>query len=306
MPRTYPSQVLRFIASTAVILLLAAHAKAQAPQKPTPPSPSSQVQLEARVKDLETRLNEAEKKAALAAMEKDYITRTQKQYETYYQSAFSTQVWVLSITGFTLATMFFLAGRFGFDIFTRRIDSALKEATTQLRAEFAERLSNETNALQAAHAAELKTLEGDLTKRNTDLEGALSKRITQQEEDLETRSSFHFRHVEGLAAGADKRSADARASFRWALKIYKLGRPRKLIPVRVGARAAANLFVAVEQEDAANFEENAKKELADPFYNDLEDELASAAIMLNSLAPLLAERKRAQGEPPAATPKPDK
>lgn len=48
-------------------------------------------------------------------MEKDYITRTQKQYEAYYQSAFNTQIWVLSITGFTLATMFFLAGRFGFD-----------------------------------------------------------------------------------------------------------------------------------------------------------------------------------------------
>jgi hypothetical protein len=32
------------------------------------------------VKELETRLNAAEQKAASAAMEKDYITRVQKQY----------------------------------------------------------------------------------------------------------------------------------------------------------------------------------------------------------------------------------
>src|SRR5712692_625761 len=103
MPRTLPSQVLRFIANTAVIVVVAALSQAEAARIPAPPPPTSQAQFEARVKDLETRLNEAEKKAALAAMEKDYITRTQKQFESYYQTAFHTQVWVLSIMGTILA-----------------------------------------------------------------------------------------------------------------------------------------------------------------------------------------------------------
>ena len=64
MHRIVPSQVPRFIARTAATLLLTAHFPVQAQQKPVPPSPNSQAQLEARVKDLEARLNAAEQKAA--------------------------------------------------------------------------------------------------------------------------------------------------------------------------------------------------------------------------------------------------
>jgi hypothetical protein len=80
MSRVAPSQVRRFIASIPVIVLLTLVFPALAQQKPAPPSPRPQTQLEDRVKELETRLNAAEQKAASAAMEKDYITRVQKQY----------------------------------------------------------------------------------------------------------------------------------------------------------------------------------------------------------------------------------
>jgi hypothetical protein len=207
-------------------------------------------------------------------MEKDYITRTQKQYETYYQSAFNTQVWVLSILGLTLSTLFFLAGKFGFDIFNRRIDTAL-EATS----------------------AQLKALEEDLTKRITDLEDGLAKRITQQEQDLKTQSKFQFFFAQALTLGSHKRRDDAKTLYRAALKIYGSGKARQLIPKKSGVLAARNLFRQFQKKDDASSVENAKKELALDLYNDLEDELALAAVELDWLGPLLKERKSA----PSAT-----
>ncbi len=94
-----------------------------------------------------------------------------------------------------------------------------------------------------------------------------------------------------MAAIADDRRSDARAAFRRALKNYKFGKARKLIPPRSAAIALHNLFVQFPNEDEGNFAENARKELADEFYNDLEDELALAAVNLKWLGPLLKKRK---------------
>ncbi len=90
MLRTHPSRVLHFIASVAVIVLLTAHSPAQAQQKTAPPSPT---QLEARVKDLETRLNAAEQKAAMAAMQtRDLI------YVVSIAATFALGAWNLLMT----------------------------------------------------------------------------------------------------------------------------------------------------------------------------------------------------------------
>src|SRR6266481_522112 len=105
MPGTIPSQVLRFIASIPAIVILTAHSTAAAQQKPAPPSPQSQAQLEEHVKELEKRLDAAEQKAASAVMEKDYITRVQKQYETYYEKVLSTQMWTLGLMGLILTAV---------------------------------------------------------------------------------------------------------------------------------------------------------------------------------------------------------
>jgi len=257
------------MASIAVILLLTANTPALAQQKTTPPSPHSQAQLEDRVKELETRLNAAEQKAAIAAMEKDYITRTQRQYETYYQSAFNTQVWVLSITGFTLATLFFLAGRFGFGVFTRQIDSALKETSAQLRTEFVQMLSKETQALREGNAAQVKRLE----------------------EDLQAQADFDFQFSQGMSQSVGRQYDDARFHFRNALDVYRNRKPRQPMEKQAGAKSCANIFASFKAQDPAKFEEDAKKELATERYNDLVEELALAALDVPELAPLLKEKK---------------
>ena len=264
-----PSQVGRFIASIPVIALLTPLSLAQ--QKPAAPSPHSQAQLEDRVKELETHLTAAEQKAASAAMEKDYITRVQKQYESYYEKAFNSQMWTLGIMGIILTAVFGLTTKFSMNIFDSRTKSALDAALAQMEKKLGEQ-----------NSAQLKALEDGLTKR-----------ITEQEKDLKARSDFQFRFVQGMTAGADERYYDARFQFRLALGIYKSSKPRELIEKKAGVSSAGNIFVAFKKENEASALENAKKELADELYNDLEEELALAAVYVNWLTPLLQERKAA-------------
>ncbi len=310
MPRLAPNQLLLFIASISVAVLLTPASSAPAQQKPAPPSPRSQTQLEDRVNQLETELRTAQQQAEKAAMEKDYILRTQNHYETYYKEVFSTQthiLWTIGLTAtllsITLTAVFFVAARFGFNIFDRRIEMALKEASAQLRTEFTVMLGKQTQAQREANNEQLKALEDGLTKRITDLEDGLSKRITQQEQDLKARSDFQFKFAQALTLASDKRHADATNLYRSALKIYKRGRDRQLIPKGLGVIATRNLFRQFRKGDAANSVENAKEELAKALYNDLEDELALAAVRLTWLTPLLEERTDA---PIAEEPKTEK
>src|SRR3981189_1276512 len=79
---------------------------------------------EDRLKKLEERADAAEKAASSAAMEKDYITRTQKQYESYYQKVLNTQTWTLGIMGLILTGVFVLVDRFSL----KMIDEQTKNA----------------------------------------------------------------------------------------------------------------------------------------------------------------------------------
>lgn len=276
MPRLLPSQVLRFIASIPVIILLTAHSAALAQQKPAPPSPRSQTQLEERVKELETRLNAAEQKAASAAMEKDYITRVQKQYETYYEKAFNTQVTIVSIIALFITIVFGVAARFGFAIFDRSIQLKLTEASAQLRTEFTQMLGKETQALREANSVQLKALED-----------GLAKRITQQEQDLKAKSDYQFQFAQGLGLHMNKNWGGAIKHFRLALAIYKEAKPRGIFDKRMGMRTTANIFLAIRARDTEKFEEAAKKELALDVYKELDEELEFVAAEMPELAPLL-------------------
>src|SRR5579859_7232188 len=173
-----PSRVLRFITSISVIVVLTALSPALAQQKPAPSPPNSQAQLEARVKDLEARLTAAEQKAASAALEKDYITRIQTQYERYYEKVLSTQMWTLCLMGLILTAFFGLAAKFSIDIFDSRTKSALDAALAQVEKKLSEQ-----------NSAQLKLLEDGLTER-----------ITEQEQDLKIRSRYQFDFAQGLAA----------------------------------------------------------------------------------------------------------
>ena len=87
---------------------------------------------------------------------------------------------------------------------------------------------------------------------------------------------------------------------------YKEGKPKDIIPKKAGARCAANIFRSIKQEDEVHHIENTTKELTFKIYDDLDKELALAALLLPWLAPVLKERKQAtpdtqNSEPPPAT-----
>jgi hypothetical protein len=162
MPSVLSSQVLRFAASISVIVLLTPLSWALAQQNPATHLQPSQTQLNERVKELETRLNAAEQKAASAAMEKDYITRVQKEYEAYYEKAFDSQrntVWAVGLI-FTLVLA--VTGRFSFSIFEKRIEAAIEITKNQLERTFKDNLAQETAALDKANQDRLASTINDV------------------------------------------------------------------------------------------------------------------------------------------------
>lgn len=286
------------LALGAAFAFLALASPAQSPPKSPPPSGLTPAQAEERIKNLESRADTSEKAAASAAMEKDYITRVQKQYESYYEKVLNTQMWTLGIMGIILTAVFGLAARVGLGIFERRVQSAITEALAQLRAEMTKATQNELEILRKENTVQSKELGANLTEK-----------IEQLEEDLTNRSDYQFQFAQGMASGADGRFGAAMASYRRALQVYKASKQRQPVATRSRTAAVRNIFVNLKKENPQTFVEKAKEELADHLYNELDDELANAALEIRWLAPLIRGRKlnspippnqgKAENEPPA-------
>ena len=246
---------------------------------------------EDRLKKLEDRADAAEKAAASAAMEKDYITRTQKQYESYYQKVLNTQMWTLGIMGVILTGVFVLVARFSLKMIDEHTKTATAGATVQMRNEYARALAKEVQKLWDSNAADVKKLKETLTSQFSELQ-----------QNLKERSDFQMQFVQALAEGLDERQGDSLLMFRNALGSYKSGKTRNLIEAKAGATTARAIFESLRKMHPENYVDKAREELADSLYNDLQEELALAALQSSWLTPLLNERTPAVPEPPAPAP----
>lgn len=273
----------RVLVLAVALAFLAPVLRSQQPQKPV------HLTQEDRIKILEERADTAEKKAAAEAMEKDYIVRTQKLYESYYQKTLYTQLWTLGIVVLLLTAVFVFVSRFSLNLFEQRTKLATTDASAQLRNEYGRILAKEVQKLWDSNAADTRKLKDTLTAQ-----------ITELEQNLRERSDFQIHFVQGLAGTSEERHEDAFENFRQALGAYKLGKPRKLIETKVGATTARYIFESLRKLHAGNEAQKAREELAGPLYNDLKEELALAALQSPWLAPLIKERHPAPVEPPAA------
>jgi hypothetical protein len=242
---------------------------------------------EDRLKKLEERVDASEKAATSAVMEKDYITRTQKQYESYYQKVLNMQIWTLGIMGLILTGVFVLVARFSLKMIDEQTKAATAGATVQMRNEYARALAKEVQKLWDSNAADVKKLKETLTAQFAELE-----------RNLKDRSDFQMQFVQALAEGLDARQGDSLLTFRNALRTYKSGKPRILIEAKVGAKTARSIFESLRRNHRENYVDKAREELADSLYNDLEEELALAALQSPWLTPLINERSPA---PPGPT-----
>jgi len=258
----------------------------------SPAAPSEQSQKatrlvqEDRIKKLEEQADDIEKAASSAAMEKDYITRTQKAYESYYEKVLHTQMWTLGIAGLILTAVFVFAVRFSLNSINERAKMAMADATTQTRNEFARTVAKEVQKLWDSNAADVRKLKEGLTAQMTELE-----------KNLKDRSDFQSQFVQGLAEGFEERHADSLATFRKALRTYKAGKAQNLIETRFGATTARYIFELLRKEHGENYVKKTGEELADPLYNELEEELAVAALQTPWLTPFINEKKLADPEP---------
>jgi hypothetical protein len=256
----------------------------RAEQSPKP----SHASQEDRIKKLEDRADAAEQAASAAAMEKDYIARTQKLYESYYERTLSKELWTLAIVGLILTAVFGIVARFSLNLFEQRTKLATADATAQVRNEYARILAREAQKLSESNVAEIKKLKDTLTTKSAELELM-----------LKDRSDFQIRFVQGLVAGADERDGNSVVIFREALKTYKSSKPRNLFETEVGAATVRFVFGSLQKIHGETYVEEGRKELTDALYDGLEEELALAALHIPWLTPLINERSPAVPEPPA-------
>jgi hypothetical protein len=275
----------RILFLAAVLAFFGPALRSEQPQKASRPT------QEDRLKKLEERADAAEKAASSAVMEKDYITRTQKQYESYYQKVLNTQMWTLGIMGVILTGVFVLVARFSLKMIDEQTKTATAGATVQMRNEYARALAREVQKLWDSNAADAKKLKETLTAQFAELQ-----------QNLKDRSDFQMQFVQALAEGLDERQGDSLLTFRDALRTYKSGKPRNLTEAKVGATTARSIFELLRRKHGENYVDKAREELADSLYNGLEEELALAALQSLWLTPLINERSPALPEPPAPEP----
>ena len=274
-----------------ILVLGAALAFVSSAVRPEQPQRASRATQEDRIRKLEERTDAAEKASSSAAMEKDYITRSQKLYESYYQKVLNTQMWTLGIMGLILTTVFVLVARFSLNTIDERTKTDTAEATAQMRNEYARTLAKEVQKLWDSNAVDVKKLKE-----------ALTAQIAELEQNVKDMSEFQIQFVQGLAVGVDERHGDSVVTFRNTLRTYKSGKPRNLIETKVGATTVRFIFESLRKKQGENYVEKAREELADPLYNDLEEELLLAALQVPWLTPLINERSPATPEPPALEP----
>jgi multidrug efflux pump subunit AcrB len=272
----------RILVLVAVVTIFGPALRSDQPQK------ASHATQEDRIKKLEERADASEKAASSAMMEKDYITRTQKQYEAYYQRVLNTQMWTLGIMGVILIGVFVLVARFSLKMIDEQTKTATAGATVQMRNEYARALAKEVQKLWDTNAADVKKLKETLTAQFAELE-----------QNLKDRSNYQMQFVQALAEGLDERQGDSLLTFRNALRNYKSGKPRNLIEAKVGATTTRSIFESLRIKHGENYVDKAREELADSLYDDLEEELALAALRSPWLTPLINERSPALPEPPA-------
>lgn len=275
----------RILFLAAVLAFFSPALRSEQPQKASRTTP------EDRLKKLEERADAAEKAASSAVMEKDYITRTQKQYESYYEKAFNTQMWTLGIMGLLLAGVYVLVARFSLKMIDEQTKTATAGATVQMRNEYTRALAKGVQKLWDSNAADVKNLKETLTAQFAELE-----------QNLKNRSDFQMQFVQALAESLDEHQGDSLLTFRNALRTYKSGKPRNLIEAQMGATTARSIFESLRKKHGENYVDKAREELADSLYNGLQEELALAALQSPWLTPLINQRSPALPEPPAPEP----
>lgn len=260
------------------------------PQQQKPAAQPTQAQLQQQIEELKKRLDEAELKAKSADLDKDYITRVQKQYEAYYEKVLSTQTTTVALVGILISIILAIAAKFSFDIFDTRTKTALEQAITQQRNEYAQTLATEVQKLKESNDKEMKSLSD-----------ALRTEITDESNDLRALSRWNLHVAQGFAFGASQDYARQTTQFRRATEVYKLTKPRNILSPKTAANTIHNTLLGIDLQAAEEQKaEKIREELSNHLYDGLEIELALVAVAHPEYAQAINQRQNPT--PPASQP----
>jgi len=267
---------IRFPALAVIAASLALTAATAQAQKPA----TGQQKLKERVDALEVQLKDAQAKADRAAIEKDYIERVQKQYESYYEKVLSAQTTSLTILGITLTAVFTFGGLYSLKVFDDRTKNAIAAAVTELEAKLNEKTQAAAEKLRKENAGRSKQLEDDLEQR-------INKMVAK----LEHHTTIALCQSQVITLTEAKRYTDARSYCRYALEI--IAKNPETFTTQLAQGFILQLFYGIKLAAPQNFIEEAEKELAADLYKKFENELNAAAIEISDLVPILKKRKDA-------------
>jgi hypothetical protein len=267
------------------------------PQQQKPAAQPTQAQLQQQIDELKQHLADAELKAKSAELDKDYTTRIQKQYEAYYEKAFNTQVAIIGIITLLITIVLWATARFGLNVFERLTQSAIREATSQLRSEFA----TATTQLRTDTALALGTEVESLKKANAANMQALTEELTIQmntlDKQVEARTSY-FVAINAAFAMAEPHPTEASIVMsQTAIATYKAGKAH-LIP-QMGSTAIRQMLAFIRLHRPQDFADAVRNELRSNYelFKGLDAEITEALLEHQALLPVLQEWREGKIKP---------
>jgi hypothetical protein len=269
------------------------------PQQQKPAAQPTQAQLQQQIEELKKRLDDAELKAKSTDLDKDYIIRVQKQYEAYYEKVLSTQTTTVTIAGILITVLLALAARVGFNTFERLTQSAIREATSQVRSEFA----TATAQLRTDTAVALGTEVESLKEANATNMQALSDKLTTQmntlDEQVEARTSY-FLALDAASAMAEPHTTEASiAMTRTAIETYKQHKGQAPFSPKMGDLAIRQLLYFLKSRRPQDFPDAVRNELRSNYalFQGLDAEMTEAFLRHQALLPVFQEWREGKLKP---------
>ncbi len=291
-----------------VCILVLAVITTATPAKPPQQKPAAQptqAQLQQQIDDLKKKLEETWQTANTAKLGNDFAKQAQAEAKDYYDKVLATETRSLWIMGIFITVLLALAARIGFNTFERLTQSAIREATIQLRTEYNQTLANEVQKLKVSNEKEMNSLSDDLQAK-----------IAEESNVLRRVSEWNLQVSQAFAFGVQMRYSLATNCFREATRIYKQVKEAETMTLNSAATTIANTLESAALESPAQRTDKIQEELSNPIYDGMEIELALTAVNRPEFAQAIRDRKKAtptqprpasttQAAAPAAAAKPD-
>jgi hypothetical protein len=287
-----------------VCVLALATIVSAATAKPQPQRPAAQptpAQLQQQVDELKQRLAETQQTAAAAKLANDYAQRTEDDAKSYYDKVLATETRSLWIMGIFITVLLALAARFGFTTFEKLTQSAIREAISQLRSEFAIATTQLRTDTAVALGTEVESLKKANTSNMRELREELVKQMSESDQLVEANTTYWMALNTAVALSEPQATEASIAMSRNAIATYKEFKGKGSFNPQLGALAVRHTLHLIRFLRPEDFPESARNELRAnrELYKDLDPEITEAFLKYKELLPVFQEWREGKLNPPS-------